>query len=171
MNSERRRLLVVRHAKSAWPPGVPDRSRPLAPRGQSDAPRMGERIGAAVGLPDVVVVSPAERARQTWDLISQAFGPIPDQRIDDRVYDDWGSELIDVVRDLPDSARTAILVGHEPGVSQLVLSLADRSQPSLRARIDAKFPTCAVALLTAPLPWEGFVPGCATLAEFLTPKD
>ena len=171
MQAQRRRLLVVRHAKSAWPPGVPDRSRPLGPRGEGDAPLVGARIRELVGTVDVAVVSPAVRAQQTWQLLSGPLGEVPDVRTDDRVYRDWGSELVAVVRDLPADAGTALVLGHEPGVSELVLRLADHGNPGLRDRIEVKFPTGAAALLCLDRPWAEVVPGCAQLEQLVTPRE
>lgn len=165
------RLVVVRHAKSAWPDGVPDQERPLGPRGRDDAPRMGRWIAGRYGNPDVVVRSPAVRVSQTWELLAESM-PDPGQVvIDGRIYHAWGAELMAVVRAIAAPARTALLVGHEPGVSQLTLSLADRANHELRYRISGKFPTCAVAVLESTLPWEQFGPGCAALVEFVAPKD
>ncbi len=171
MDVASRRLVVVRHAKSAWPAGVPDRERPLGPRGQADAPRMAERIQALVGDPDVAVISPSRRTRETWALMGQRLAPGQPVRTDDRIYQAWGAHLLDVVRDMPEDAGTALVLGHEPGVSELVLDLADGRDAHLIARITAKFPTCAVAVLVAQVPWADFGPGCARLEHFATPRD
>jgi phosphohistidine phosphatase len=92
-------------------------------------------------------------------------------RTDERIYRDWGAGLLDVVRDLPGSAATALVLGHEPGVSELVLRLADHGNRALRERVDLKFPTCAVAVLGLAGPWLDVRPGAAALEAFLTPKD
>jgi phosphohistidine phosphatase len=166
-----RRLVVVRHGKSAWPVGVPDRERPLADRGVRDAPRMGARIGEVVGRVDLAVVSPARRARETWELLGPALGEVGEVRREPRAYDAWGEELLDVVTELPDPARTVLILAHEPGVSELVLALAAESEGPLLDRVATKFPTCGVAVLSADRPWDRFVPGCARLDSFLTPRD
>lgn len=171
MDTVRRQLVVVRHAKSDWPVGVPDRERPLAERGRRDAPVMGRRLRGLLTRIDVAVVSPAERTRATWELMSGLVGPVGDRRVDDRVYHASGHELLDVATDLPDTVGTALLLGHEPGVSELVLTLADGSSPELVARVAAKFPTCAAAVLTLDGPWDQLRPGAGRLAAFLTPKD
>ncbi len=101
---------------------------------------------------DVAVVSPAERTQQTWALLAGPLGEVAEVRSDDRIYREWGAGLLDVVRDLPDAAGTALIVGHEPGVSELVLDLADRGAPALRDRIAA-------------------TPGCAALESFVTPRQ
>ena len=171
MDVASRRLLVVRHAKSAWPAGVPDRLRPLGPRGLRDAPRMGRRIRELVGAVDVVVVSPTQRTQETWALINEELGHTGPVLTDPRVYDAWGAHMLDLVRELPQDAGTVMILGHEPGVSELVLSLAGSARDDLRDLVATKFPTCAVALLHADRPWADFAPGCAALQTFTTPKD
>ncbi len=166
-----RRLVVVRHAKSAWPVGVSDHERPLGPRGLRDAPVMGQRIRNLVGTVDVAVVSPARRTQQTWRLLAEHLGSVAEVRTDARIYQDWGQHLLAVVADLPAEARTALIMGHEPGVSELVLTLADRTPTELRTRVATKFPTCSVAMLRADLPWASLRPGTAALELFTTPKD
>lgn len=171
MDKASTRLLVVRHAKSAWPPGVPDRERPLGPRGQRDAPRMGRRIRELVGTLDLAVISPTRRTQQTWELMNHELdhrGPV---EIDQRIYDAWGGHMIDLVAQLPDQARTVLVLGHEPGVSELVLSLSGPGNPDLRRRVATKFPTCAVAVLSAGQSWAELRPGQAELETFTTPKD
>jgi phosphohistidine phosphatase len=171
MDVASRKLLVVRHAKSAWPVGVPDSLRPLGPRGLRDAPRMGQRIRELVGTVDLVVVSPTQRTQQTWALMNEELGHGGPVVTDPRVYDAWGAHMLDLVRDLPADAHTVMILGHEPGVSELVLSLAGSAEDDLRDLVATKFPTCAVALLGADRPWVDFAPGCAALETFTTPKD
>lgn len=118
-----RRLVVLRHAKSAWPVGVPDHERPLAPRGHRDAPAAGWALAETDSLPDLAVCSTAVRARRTWELASAQWGTPPPVRYDARVYAADVPELLDVVRATPDHVRTLLLVGHNPGLEELVLDL------------------------------------------------
>lgn len=150
---------------------MPDRSRPLGPRGLADAPHMSRRIAEIVGPIDVAVVSPATRTQQTWELLSPGLGAVPDVRTDERIYQAWGQDMMSLLPELPNEATTVLILGHEPGVSELVLSLADRSAPDLRRRIAEKFPTCAAAVLHHEGPWAGLGAGRAALAAFLTPRD
>jgi phosphohistidine phosphatase len=136
-----------------------------------DAPRMGQRIRELVGTVDVVVVSPSQRTQETWALINDKLGHTGRVVTDPRVYDAWGAHMLDLVRELPADAGTVMILGHEPGVSELVLSLAGSARDDLRDRVATKFPTCALALLRADRAWGEFVPGCAALETFTTPKD
>ena len=131
---------------------------------------MGQRIRELVGAIDVVVVSPTQRTQQTWALMNAELGHAGEVVTDPRVYDAWGAHMLDLVRELPQDAGTVMILGHEPGVSELVLSLAGSGQAELRDLVATKFPTCAVALLSSDRPWADFAPGCAALETFTTPK-
>jgi phosphohistidine phosphatase len=131
---------------------------------------MGRWIESNVGRIDIVVLSPAMRVAQTWELLGAELdhGQV---KTDPRVYQAWGSHLLDVVRELPDEAVTALVVGHEPGVSELSLTLANSRNHMLRRRVSHKYPTCAVALLQATRSWYQFAPSCAELSQFVAPRD
>lgn len=85
-SGELRRLVVLRHAKSAWPDGVADHERPLAPRGRRDAPAAGRWLREAGCVPDLVVCSTAGRTRQTWDLVSDELDATMPVTHDARLY-------------------------------------------------------------------------------------
>ena len=166
-STDMRTLILMRHAKSDYPPGVADRDRPLSARGERDAVAAGHWIGAAFPRVDEVVVSPARRARQTWQRIA---GHIEVQalREDDRIYDDWGSRLPEVVAAISEEARTALVVGHNPGIEEYALALARGGDPLGLARLSAKFPTSGIAVLHLPGSWGR--PGEAALAAFAVPR-
>lgn len=170
MNERIKRLLVLRHGKSAWPLGVPDHERPLGSRGRHDAPIMGQKIRERYGPLDLVLMSPTLRSEQTWELVNEELEHTGAVRTDPRIYRAWGARLAEVVRGLPEEAGTAMVLGHEPGVSELVMALADDSTPDLRRRIAKKFPTCAAAVLTTSRRWDELRPGTAQLEAFGTPK-
>jgi phosphohistidine phosphatase len=156
-----RRLVVVRHAKSAWPDDVPDTERPLNKRGRRDAPAAGRWIHDRIGRLDAVVCSPATRTRQTWALIAAELADAPDPVLDDRVYAATDETLLAVVHGLPDDAGSALLVGHNPGVSELVLSLTGE-------QLEMK--TSAIAVLDLTGSWADAAPGRARLVERATPR-
>jgi len=158
---ESRRLVVVRHAKSAWPDDVPDPQRPLNPRGRRDAPAAGRWIRDRVGHLDAAVCSPATRTRQTWALIAPQLDGAPDPVFDDRVYAASEETLLAVVRGIPADAGSVLLVGHNPGVSDLVGSLSGE-------HLEMK--TSAIAVLGLPGGWADAAPGRATLIDHGTPR-
>jgi phosphohistidine phosphatase len=146
-------LILLRHAKSDWSVDAPDIERPLAKRGRRQAPEAGRWLAANVDSIDLAVVSPASRTRSTWDLVAAELTTPPQQRLDDRVYAASDDELLDVVRDLPDDAETVVLVGHNPGLEDLV---------SLLTGEQAQMTTSALAVISVPGAWSSAAPhGCA----------
>lgn len=161
-----RTLVVMRHAKSSWKTGEPDVRRPLSGRGTRDAVVAGGLL--AGHAPDVVWCSPATRARQTWQCAVLGGASTADLRIADDLYAAWGSTLLDVLRGTPGAARSAVLIAHEPGVSELVSSLAVHS--ALRDLVDEHFPTSAMAFLGFAGDWDELAPGICQLTAFEIPR-
>ena len=148
------RLILLRHAKSDWSGGEPDVDRPLAGRGRRQAPGAGSWLAEHVDAVDLAVVSPARRARSTWDLVAAELPVLPQTRIDDRAYAASARELLTVVRELPDEIATAVLVGHNPGLEDLVSRLTGEWTP---------LPTSALAVIALSGSWASTAPGAATL--------
>ena len=128
-----RRLILLRHAKSDWP-DVPDRDRPLAKRGRRDAPRIGRWLHEHGYQPDVVVVSAATRTRQTWDLVAPELGGSPAVHFEPRAYAASALTLLYLAQELPARYRTALLIAHNPGLSELAASLAAPPESDSAAR-------------------------------------
>ena len=171
-NRAERRLLLLRHAKSAWP-DVPDRDRPLAPRGLRQAPLTGAWLRSAGCQPGLVLCSPARRTRETWQLVAAELGTAGTVRYDERVYGASASSLLELVRESPPSVTTLLLVGHSPGLPDLAAGLADPAASAADAlrRLTAKFPTAAVAVLHMPGNWQDLATGGARLDSFVAPRD
>src|SRR4029079_6642915 len=140
-----RRLILLRHAKSDWSGDEADIARPLARRGRRQSPEAGRWLATNIGRIDLAVVSPANRARTTWDLVSAELPVPPPTRIDERVYGASDDELLDVVRELPDHVATAVLVGHNPGLEELA---------SLLTGEWTSMPTSALAVITVQGSWS-----------------
>lgn len=162
------RLVLLRHAKSDWP-DVADHDRPLAKRGRRDAPEVGRWLGVRGYVPDFVVCSTARRARQTWDLAAAGLaeavpGAAPPVRYESRVYEATVLGLLMLVREFPESSRTVLVVGHNPGIAELAFGLTD---PPPQA--PAGFPTAAVAVLALPGTWAEAAPAHARLVDFAVP--
>ncbi|WP_210571060.1 histidine phosphatase family protein [Streptomyces sp. GESEQ-4] len=166
-----RRLVILRHAKSAWPDGVPDHDRPLAPRGRRDAPAAGIALAEADCLPDLALCSTAVRARQTWELASDQWGTPPPVNHDPRLYGADVPDLLSVVHDVSAEVETLLLVGHNPGLEELVLALAGDSLDDALERVRVKFPTSAIAILAwYGTSWRGLAPGGALLTSMMVPR-
>jgi len=174
-------LLLMRHAKSAWP-DVPDHDRPLARRGKRAAPLMGRWLKVAGYVPDLVVCSSARRATQTWKRMQPALGSVPSTTFTDRLYEATTAQLLDVVRSAPATVRVMLVVGHDPGLPSLACALAAATRetearegnPAVLAdgdRMRAKFPTAAIAAFEASSGWAEFAPGTVRLAFFVAPRE
>lgn len=177
-----RKLVLVRHAKSAWP-DVPDHERPLARRGQRNAPAMGRWLRTAGHLPDRVLCSTARRARETWQLMQSGLQATPPAAFDNGVYEASAGRLLELIRQAPPPTRTLLVVGHDPAIQELALALAvtvparpartggDVVPSAMLDRMRAKFPTAAIAVLEFTGSWNLLAPGSARLACFVTPRD
>lgn len=158
-------LYVLRHAKSSWDdPTLADHDRPLARRGITAAPLIADHMRSEGIDPDVVLCSTARRTRQTLDLLGDAIPADSDVHIEPGLYGASTDALIARLRILPDTAERALVIGHNPGLEQLVSLLAgDRP---------AKFPTAALATLDAAIDrWSDLTNGCARLTAFVRPRD
>ncbi len=163
-------LIVMRHAKSDWPPGVPDEDRPLSARGRRDAPVAGQWLRDHLPQPPAgAVVSPAERTRQTWDLAGAAFGDAVPVTYDPRIYAASWTTLLEVVRD--SDGDTVVLVGHNPGCEELSAQLAGPgSDRAALAAMGVKYPTAGIAVLAVPGSWRDLAAGSAVLRAFAVPR-
>lgn len=179
-----RTLILLRHAKSAWP-DVPDHERPLANRGRRDAPAVGHWLRAAGYVPDQVLCSTARRAWETWLLAAAGLGTTPPVSAEDRVYRASAAELLELIRQVPAGPGTLLVVGHAPSLPDLALMLAepaagmpggghgarDLDELAPLDRMRAKFPTAALAVLEFTGAWPQLSPGHARLAAFMRPGD
>ena len=172
MSNGGRQLVVLRHAKSDWPAGVADEDRPLGRRGLRDAGAAGRWLLEHDERPELVWCSPARRTRETWDALSDQLGtgPGPEVRFDGRVYEASLDDLLGVVRDTPPACARVLLVGHNPGVQELVLALARRGSDDARALAAAKYPTSALAVLDLSGQWADVAPGSGMLSTFAVPR-
>ncbi|GAB3138379.1 histidine phosphatase family protein [Amycolatopsis stemonae] len=162
-----RRLVILRHAKSAWPDGVPDHQRPLGPRGLRDAPKLGRWLGDNGYVPEHVLCSTARRTKDTWALVAAELPAQPVVEYADDLYGAGPEEFLDAVRRIPDAVTTLALVGHEPGVGELTLQLAGYGDDT--RLVQAKFPTGAAAVLVTDDTWADLV--TARLVGFFRPRD
>ncbi|MFE3642500.1 SixA phosphatase family protein [Streptomyces sp. NPDC059169] len=165
-----RRLVVLRHAKSAWPPDLDDHDRPLAERGVRDAPAAGEWLQGSGNVPDLVLCSTAVRARRTWALAAEPLGGRPTVVHDAGLYHADAPQLLDAVRGVAPDTGCVLLVGHNPAVQELVLTLAAGTGGDALVRAREKFPTCAIAVLEVRGPWTSLGPGCAVLTDLVVAR-
>ena len=165
-----RELLILRHGKSDWEAGTDDFHRPLKDRGKRGAQRAGVWLLQQGLLPDHVVSSPAERASVTAQKACKAMGM--NARIIHRepaVYEAMTGDLLQVLADCPASAQRVLLVGHNPGLEELLIYLAHESIPY---PADGKLlPTATLARLAMPDDWRGLHAGSAELLAITRPAE
>lgn len=132
-----KRLVLLRHAKSSWAePGGDDFDRPLNPRGLRDAPEMGRRLAQRRFCPDRILVSPAQRTRQTVNLLLTEIEGEPPVEFIPSIYEASAGDLLTLVRSLDDADDAVLLIGHNPGMSDLAAFLVEMPFSSL--------PTCGM---------------------------
>ncbi|PLX78253.1 MAG: hypothetical protein C0616_15095 [Desulfuromonas sp.] len=130
-------LVLLRHAKSSWDdPGLPDFERQLNPRGLRDASVLGQRLAARGFQPDRIVVSPAQRSRQTATLVAAELGCEELIEYAAEIYEASLDELLKVISNFDDGDGIVLLVGHNPGISELAAVLLGTPYENL--------PTCGM---------------------------
>ncbi|HEX3908230.1 MAG TPA: histidine phosphatase family protein [Mycobacteriales bacterium] len=165
-------LLVIRHAKAVGEASS-DAERPLSSRGVRDAQVAGEWLADHDLVPDLVLVSPALRARQTWEAIRSRLGAEPATSIDARIYENTVESLLDVLNDVGDDQQCVAVVGHNPSMHALAATLADGSDADNEetARLGESFPTAAIAVFDTDLDWSQFPPDGVAPRLFVVPRS
>jgi phosphohistidine phosphatase len=155
-----RTLVLLRHAKADSPAGVPDDQRPLSARGHLDARAAGAWLARRYA-PDLVLCSPSKRARQTWRGVARSLtatggATAPEVRYESRLYEGGASDALATVQQVDDAVRVVLVIGHNPGLSQLAFDLdpdADLDSDGLR--------TCGLSVHEAPGSWRDCGSGSA----------
>lgn len=166
-------LILLRHAKSGWDdPVARDFDRPLNAKGERAAEAMG-RHARAIGLTfDRMIASPAKRVSETLDHFATGYGAAIAPEWDRRVYLASPGTLLDIVHEQPDSTDRLMIVGHNPGLEELVLDLVpEGGDDRLRALVELKYPTAAIVVMTVGEHWGDAGTGSARLARFVRPRD
>lgn len=155
---------LLRHAKSSWKdPGQADFDRPLNGRGEEAAPLIGGFILKKKIRPDLILSSPAERARQTALLVIKSAKLAAELRFDERIYEANTARLLEVVSQIDESVGVALLVGHNPGMEDLVETLTGEKQ---------SMPTAALARIILDIEkWSKVRERTGQLDWLVTPKE
>jgi phosphohistidine phosphatase len=157
-------LYILRHAKSSWSdPDLADFDRPLNDRGNAAAPFMGRLMSESGFLPDIILASPAERAKQTAMLVKDAGDLRAEIKFDERIYEASPQTLRQVISGLEQAISSAMLVGHNPGMEGFIRYLTKAAQP---------MPTAALAIVDLPVDnWRSVDPGSGILTRIIRPKE
>ncbi len=165
-----RTLILLRHGKSDWSTDEDDFDRPLKKRGKNASSLVGGWLSANTRVPDFVITSPAKRAMQTAEIACEAMG-INKEDIYSRkhIYLATPEELLYVLEDCPEQAQCVLLVGHNPGLEELLYYLVNGS---LTIPEDGKIMTTAtLAILEMPDTWKHLQSGSAKLELLTRPRD
>ena len=166
-----RTLMLVRHAKSDWDSDVVDDfARPLAERGRKAAERMGVWMRQRVGIPDYVISSSAVRARETVRILCETLGWDAMQVVyENSLYLADTVELLSLVHGFPDEAKSVMLVGHNPGMEELLVYLCGENLPT--AANGKLLPTATLAQIAVADAWRNIRRNSCRLIAITRPKE
>jgi len=169
LNSQRT-LVLVRHGKSSWDLDVDDHERPLSARGRRDAEAIGRWLTERSLRPDLVLCSTAVRTKQTWEYAMAGGASAGEVQYRREVYHAWVPELLALIREVPDEIHTLLVLGHAPGIPDLVEHVCVRTPSRDWAQMDSKFPTSGLAVVSVPGPWSELGKARAELASFVVAR-
>ena len=166
------RLFVLRHAKSAWTNShLADHDRTLAPRGRRAAELLAAHIGGLDPAPALVISSTARRAQETLEPLLPRLPDRTEVLIEEGLYGAPVPLIVSRLREVPEATPSVLVVGHNPGLEDLVRGLGTDGDPELIDRVRTKFPTGAFATLTFDGAWKDLGSGVARLEAFVVPGD
>jgi phosphohistidine phosphatase len=167
------RLLLLRHAKSSWDgSGVADFDRPLNFRGRAAAPLMGRHMADHALNPDRVLCSGARRTRETFAGILPALSGDFDAIFLRAIYDAPEDAYSRIITRHAGSARTVLLIGHNPNIQTCAIELIGRGNPDIRERLTEKFPTAGLAVIDfEQSDWSTLAPGSGRVVAFFRPRE
>jgi phosphohistidine phosphatase len=167
-----RRLILFRHAKAeAAASGQKDLARALIERGRKDAACIGAYMATHALTPDRVLVSPARRTQETWKQQSSAFKPAPAATTTEKLYDATPHAILAAIKDMPATAHTLLVVGHNPGLHDLALMLIASGDIEARERLTEKLPTCGLVIVDFAIDdWNKLHPQSGRLERFVSPR-
>lgn len=166
------RLMLLRHAKSAWPAGTDDHGRPLAERGRQAASLIGRAMAGQGLVPDLAIVSTARRAQETWALVEPCLGAPVARRDEPRIYEAGTAAILAAIGEVEPGMATLLVVGHNPGFERLAAELVGEGDKRERARLGRKYPTAGLAVIDFDAGrWSDIERGEGTLVHFITPKS
>lgn len=170
-------LYFLRHAKSSWDQsGIEDHDRPLNARGIENATQMGQHMRKVGYEPALILCSSARRTRETLERIQPSLPRNSQIRYEPGLYLATPARMLAIVKETDDGIASVMVIAHSPGTEGCALSLArtegSREEAQLRAKIEEKFPTAALAVLTLPATrWHDVEPGTGQLVAFMRPRD
>lgn len=170
-----KQLLLMRHAKSAWPDGVDDFERPLNERGRRAAAFMADLLFEKQILPDFLLVSASQRTRETHAIMQSVWDRYqvsPAVVFSEPLYEASATRYFSLLQSLPDPSHRCMVIGHNPATEIMACSLATPSSLQAHPLLQAGFPTAAIALVRVPVDfWSQLRPGVAHVEGYYRPRD
>lgn len=170
-----RRLLLMRHAK-AEQEAATDHARPLSRRGQRDAHAAGTVLGGRGDVPDLVLVSTAQRTRDTWDgvlagLVDGLGERQPEAWFDRSLYDEGPRAVVELLGAVDEAVSSVLVIGHNPTISMVAVALSDgESDPVLEQTVASGLATSALACFDVPVAWSDVNAGRLRLTHVDKPR-
>ena len=163
-------LVLIRHAKSAYPVGVGDHERPLNARGVRDGTAVGRWLAKSglMNLKISVVVSSARRTQETWALIA-GEGIDVIARTEPRLYEASQQTILEVIRATPLEVEVLVIIAHNPGLEDVASTIARNRESSSYLMLTEKYPTSGVAVFDI-VDWSTIATESAILTEFSVPR-
>ena len=167
-------IYLARHAKSSWNSDAEtDFDRPLSPRGEVDAKRIGEEMKARDWLPQKVIASPAIRAKQTCKILcSELDYPIGSIQWNSEIYSAYTVTLLHILTNIDETTGSVMLLGHNPAMEDLLVHLCGFAETHQHKQANGKlFTTANVVKINADVTWKNLMMHHADLISMLRPKE
>lgn len=166
-----RTLMLLRHAKAVVADGkIRDKDRPLAPRGQKDAPKIGAYMGRHRLLPNCALVSPAKRTRETWELVAPALGGRLKPTFEERLYDASPQTVLDVIQETSAACQKLLIIAHNPSLQRVAAGLVASGDLEAREQLQEGLPTSGLVIIEFPFDdWRKLRAQAGRLSHFMTP--
>jgi phosphohistidine phosphatase len=167
------RLMVLRHASSEKAePGMRDFDRALNARGRKDAAKIGAYMAHHALLSDRVILSPARRARETWEHVSKALSALPPVDYDNRLYEGGLDAILALIRENDPTIRNLLIIGHNPGLHETARQLIATGDVETRERLNEGLPKAGLAVIDFPVDdWRKVRPHHGRLKVFVSPRS
>ena len=163
--------MLLRHAKAVPQGDLEDENRPLAERGRTDMAAVATFAAARVLAPDLVLISPAIRTRETSELLLPAINPPPVHRIEPRLYSAPAEKVFGVVRETAPEIHSLMLIGHNPGLEDIARILTGSGETDALIRFGGTMPTASLAVIDLSGGWGDLQERTGRLEIFVTPKS
>jgi phosphohistidine phosphatase len=171
--SDSMRLMLLRHAKSEKAQeGMRDHERRLSDRGASDAFAIGAYLARHALIPDLAIVSAAQRTRETWEHVAKALSASPPASFEERLYNAGAEAILGVIRETGPAVRALMVIGHNPGLHDVARLLIASGDVEARERLNEGLPTTGLAVIDfTGNDWRKVHPHGGRLERFVTPRS